>query len=684
MTINIFGREIVFEIKEKSRKESSIILSNKKFINRFIWSVLVFFAFGIIIEFSKLGANYTVGSVAPSDIIAYKDVIYTVDILDKGIKEKIMKNTTPEYDKISSVPEEAVVAINNFFRDIKTVDLSNDQSISNFIRDNRYNLTVKDFKEIVERESVGYVVNLITIIKEIYEVGIVKTEDFDHIIDKNNIKIDDLDKKFLKNFIKPNLKINDKKTMEKIEDNLDSLKDKEIKIYKGDIIVKKGDVIDIDDYEKLEKLNLVRGQDKVRKVAGLIITFVLVSALFYYLTKKYSKKVIESKAFYPSLLIIIMVNILYVLFFNNEFYIYLLPFATIPIILTILGDKVFALTYTFFNMILLSRDETWFLVIVAVTLVAIYRADKLTNRSDIVKLGVFTGMFQGIMSLSYGLINQLAFPILIIMIIFSVFSGILTGMIALGILPYLENSFDILTDIKLLELSDFSHTLLKQLLVTAPGTFHHSIMVGALAEAGAEAIGANATFARVASYYHDIGKMKRPLFFVENQKGGKNPHNTIKPSLSALIITSHTRDGYIIGKQNKLPKEILDIILEHHGTTLVQFFYYKALEKGEEVLESDFRYSGPKPKTKESSIIFLADTIEAAVRASEDKSREGIENLIRYLIRYKIDDNQLSNSNLTLGEIEKVIRAFLNVLQGAYHERIKYPKLDENSEKRVK
>ena len=226
--------------------------------------------------------------------------------------------------------------------------------------------------------------------------------------------------------------------------------------------------------------------------------------------------------------------------------------------------------------------------------------------------------------------------------------------------------------------------MLKQLLVTAPGTFHHSIMVGALAEAGAEAIGANATFTRVASYYHDIGKMKRPMFFVENQRGGKNPHNTIRPSLSALIITSHTKDGYIIGKQNKLPKEILDIILEHHGTTLVQFFYYKALENGEEVLESDFRYSGPKPRTKESSIILLADTIEAAVRASEDKSREGIENLIRYLIRYKIDDNQLNNSDLTLGEIEKVIQAFLNVLQGAYHERIKYPKLDEKSERREK
>ena len=208
-------------------------------------------------------------------------------------------------------------------------------------------------------------------------------------------------------------------------------------------------------------------------------------------------------------------------------------------------------------------------------------------------------------------------------------------------------------------------------------------MVGALAESGAEAINANATFARIASYYHDIGKMKRPEFFVENQKGGENPHNKTKPSLSALILTSHTKDGYIMGKQNKLPKEILDVILEHHGTTLVQFFYYKALENGEKVVESNFRYSGPKPKTKESGIILMADTVEAAVRTLEDKSREGIENFIRYLIRTKIDDNQLSDSALTLGEIEKVIQAFVNTLQGVYHERIKYPKLDERRKKKI-
>ena len=161
MTINIFGREIVFEVKEKNQKEEQKKTSGKKFINRFIWSMIVFFCFGTAIELSKIKANYIVGTVAPTDIIAYKDVVYNVDIMDKGVKDKIMKNTTPEYDKIPSVPEESVVGINNFFRDIKNIDLSNEQSISNFIKENKYNLTVKDIKAITERESVGNVVQLI-------------------------------------------------------------------------------------------------------------------------------------------------------------------------------------------------------------------------------------------------------------------------------------------------------------------------------------------------------------------------------------------------------------------------------------------------------------------------------------------------------------------------------------------
>ena len=690
MNFNILGREFLFEVKDNRNRDTrnnvkNTIRKNKgKFIYRFLLLSIIFFIFGVFVEAIRLKPNYTVGSIAESDIIAYKNVTYSVDLLDDNIQDKIFRNTTPEYDKIPEVNKETRIAINEFFRDLRETKFYNDDDIKKFIQSRKYNLTVEDVKKILIRiEDPSYLVNISDIVSEIYDEGIIRTEDFPRIIREKEIRADNLDLKFLKNFIKPNLKLNEQETEKKIADNIASLKDREVNIYKGDTIVKKGDIIDNDAYLKLEKLGMVRGGVKVIKITGLVITFIILIALLYTILKRNCKELMESNVFYPMLITIIFLDILYIIFLKNNYFTYILPFAMLPLIGTILGGRLFSFVLTFTNILVLSREESWLLVMIAVALVAIYKADNLTSRSDIIKISLFLGIFQAVVSVSYGLVNQLNLVLLMTIIIFSVFGGLITGVISLGVLPYFENTFDILTNMRLLELSDFSHTLLKQLLVKAPGTFHHSIMVGALAESGAEAINANATFARIASYYHDIGKMKRPEFFVENQKGGENPHNKTKPSLSALILTSHTKDGYIMGKQNKLPKEILDVILEHHGTTLVQFFYYKALENGEKVVESNFRYSGPKPKTKESGIILMADTVEAAVRTLEDKSREGIENFIRYLIRTKIDDNQLSDSALTLGEIEKVIQAFVNTLQGVYHERIKYPKLDERRKKKI-
>jgi len=683
MRVNIRGREFVFEVKEKKSKSNGTQYSGKnRFMFRFIVLMITFMIFGIIIEMSRLNVNYVVGSIAKSDIVAYKNVSYFVDILDDSIEEKITKTTQPEFDKIKDVNKQTVISLNKFLRDIRNMKPFDDATISRYIKENEYTFTIDDIKEIARRtENVEYSINLMDIISEIYSNGIYKMENLSKIIRKKDIKADTIDMKVLQNFIKPNLVINEAATKKKIADNMMSLRDKEIKIYKGDIIVKKGEIIDSDTFLKLEKLNLVRNGDKFRKTVGLATTFSLLMTLIYYLLRKNARKVMESKAFYPTLITIIFVNTIYILFLNNEFFIYLLPFAMLPIISTILGNRAYAIIMTFSNMIVLSREESWLLVTIAVSLVAVYKAANLVSRSDIVKLSFFLGIFQALLSFSYGLVNQSSFGLMMLMIVFSVFSGILTGMLSLAVLPYFEDYFEILTTMKLLELSDFSHTLLKQLLMKAPGTFHHSIMVGALAEGAAESIGANATFARIASYYHDIGKMKRPEFFVENQQNGNNPHNKIKPSLSALILTSHTKDGYIMGKENKLPKEILDVILEHHGTTLTQYFYYKALESGEEVVESNFRYSGPKPRTKESGIILLADTVEAATRTLENKSKEGIENFIRYLVKSKMDDKQLSDSDLTLGEIEKVVQSFINTLQGVYHERIKYPKMDEKMKK---
>ena len=429
MVINIFGREIVLEVKEKRKQSSSNVKKRKKFLFRFGLAILVFLIFGIIIEISRLQRDYKIGSVAQSDIIAYKNVTYYMDILDDNIQDKIIKTTTPEYDEIPEVKKETIDSINSFFQDMKGIDVSNDETIKNYIKEHKYNLTVEDYKQLAVRNDVGYIVNLITTATEAYGIGVVKAEDFPKILRKKDIKIDGLDAKLLKNFIKPNLKINDDATAKKIEENLRSLQDKEVKIYKGDIIVKKGETIDSDAYTKLEKLNMIRKDDKVRKTVGLAVTFIMIAALFYFILKKYSEKEVESNAFYPSIITIIITNGLYIIFFHSEYSIYLLPFAMIPIMLTVLGNKIYALTFTFFNMMILSRDESWFLVTLAVSVVAIYKADKLTNRTNIVKLGIFLGVFQALLTLSYGLVNQLEY---IFCIFRNIYGNAVTGVTALS------------------------------------------------------------------------------------------------------------------------------------------------------------------------------------------------------------------------------------------------------------
>lgn len=215
--------------------------------------------------------------------------------------------------------------------------------------------------------------------------------------------------------------------------------------------------------------------------------------------------------------------------------------------------------------------------------------------------------------------------------------------------------------------------MLKKISVEAPGTFQHSVMVATLSENAATSIGANAVFCRVASYYHDLGKTKRPKFYIENQQNGENPHNKISPFMSTLIITSHTKDGAEMAKEYQIPKEIRDIMYEHQGTTFLAYFYNAAKKIDPNVEKEEFRYSGPKPKTKESAIIMLADSIEAAIRSLDEKSPMAMENMIRKIINGKIEDNQLSEADLTFKEIEIIIKTFVKTLVSIHHVRIKYP-----------
>ncbi len=253
-------------------------------------------------------------------------------------------------------------------------------------------------------------------------------------------------------------------------------------------------------------------------------------------------------------------------------------------------------------------------------------------------------------------------------------SALIASLLCIGFDPILEALFHLATPSKLLELCNPNQPLLRRLLLEAPGTYHHSIIVANLAEAAAEAIRANPLLARAGAYFHDIGKLKRPLYFKENQMG-ENPHNHTNPYVSAAIVTAHTRDGQMMAQQYHLPVEIQGIIAEHHGDTPVMFFYHKALQQadGQPVDINDFRYDGKRPQTREGAIVMLADTVEAAVRSMPDPTPKAIEEFIERLVRGKLEDGQLSDAPITLRDIDKICAAFATVLNGVFHERIEYP-----------
>ena len=675
MKINFFGNILEINIKNRSNKDYNFIryLFKDRYFSHILMYVLMVGFFFTLISLKSNTETYVLGSIAKNDVIAYKDLTYTKNILDDELKQKIEKNTTPEYDRLEDVSKVELDKLEQFFQNLNSLDLNDKETVSDFIKLYSLKLSVKDVLNLGINKSVKYYLYLYNILDEVYQVGIYRESDFEKILANKEIVLTEQENKLLKNFIKPNLQINRAKTLQKIEKNMEMMRNSVVKIHKGDLILKEGSVITDSIYNDLDHLGYINAKDSIIRILGGLLTFIIASFIFISLSISKFKENFDSKEFYPMFITTIIINFGYYLFMDKLNINYLAPLLLLPTVSSILyKEYMFVFSLVSYNYFFIIEDLKWMSVILLLSILAIYINSKVTSRNEIVRNSIYLGLIQSIFTFAVGISLNYELLQIIPNVIYSVLSGVLTGVFSLGLLPYFENSFNILTNMKLLELSNFSNKLLKELLLIAPGTFHHSIMVGALSEAGAEAIGANAILCRVASYYHDIGKMKRPKYFVENQQGITNPHNNLKPQISALIITSHRKDGYILGKQYGLPKEILDIILEHHGTTLVQYFYYKALESGADILEKDFRYAGPRPRSKESGVIMLADTIEAAVRATSDKRMESIEKLVRYLIKSKVEDGQLNDCGMTFEEIEKVTQSFLNILKGIYHERIKY------------
>jgi putative nucleotidyltransferase with HDIG domain len=300
---------------------------------------------------------------------------------------------------------------------------------------------------------------------------------------------------------------------------------------------------------------------------------------------------------------------------------------------------------------------------------------ELQSRAQLVRTGLVLSAANVVLAVAVGTLAQFPPGEILHQSLVGAVAGIACAMLTLGGAMFLERPFRLTTDLRLLELSNPNEPLLRRLLVEAPGTYHASIIIANLAETAADAIGADSLLVRVGCYYHDIGKLRRPYLFVENQFGAENPHDRMSPSLSVLAIQAHVKDGLEMGRQMRLPQPVLDIIGQHHGTTLVSFFYRQALlsHKDDPPDETSYRYPGPKPQTRAAAIVMLADGVEAGVRALPHPTPNAVEERVRQIITDRLEDGQLSECDLTLRDLETIEATFTRIMAGILHKRIEYP-----------
>jgi cyclic-di-AMP phosphodiesterase PgpH len=435
-----------------------------------------------------------------------------------------------------------------------------------------------------------------------------------------------------------------------------------------------------------------------RRVAGALLVAALMNAIFGMYLISFRRAVLRrrSRLALVCLLALIVIGCAALAASPNaDWPPYLVPITGASIILAVVFDRRISLELSWMlliytGVILVSRQSLGgrevirtLGVLVAGMLTAVLTTGRIRTRSRIIQIGALIGVVHFMAISGFFLLWPDSRPgdgsVLLTHLLAGLGQGVLVGFVVSGSLPLLEYLFGISTDISLLELSNIAQqTVLRRLLIAAPGTYNHSFIVGMLAEEAAEAIGANPLLARVGGYYHDIGKMMKPEYYGENEVIPGTHHKPLSPTMSTLIIKSHVKDGVELARHHDLPRPILEIIEQHHGTTLVEFFYDKAVRRARErerVEESAFRYEGPKPQSREAGIVMLADSVEAATRSLSEPNPARIENTIRRISEKKLADGQLDECGLSLKEVRRIEDSFIRVLAGIFHKRPRYPEI---------
>ena len=472
----------------------------------------------------------------------------------------------------------------------------------------------------------------------------------------------------------------------------------DITIKKGEIIVREGERINEEHRKKLSAVRALAKQERftVKEFLSFFaLLFVLITIIIEYAEKNIKKFTLSVKdLLFGAAFTVFSVLLVKTCSLVFEYYVpshidqlfYIIPVFLFGIVFRIVLFSEAAIIFSaIFSIVLgfaFDNSLAIFLYAFVGNILASYFSGKCENRNVILKAGLLTSLVMVFLTIIFDIFLRHTLGNILIRLCFLLLNGVASSFIALGILPIIESIFDYTTDIKLLELANLENALLEDMMLNAPGTYHHSILVGNLAKAAAESIGAHPLLTRVAAYYHDIGKLKMPHYYIENRIGTEDAHEDLTPNMSALIILSHVKEGMELAQEHKLGTKLTEIIKQHHGTSLVSYFYSKAKEQEDPDLhiieEKDFRYVGPKPQTKEAGIIMLADAVEAASRTLEDPTPKRIESHVQNVIESIFLDGQLDECELTLKDLHAIQKSFITIFIGIFHQRIEYPERTTN------
>lgn len=700
--------------------------NKKRFVHDWIHSpasicaLLIFAAFVIILGIylcvcTPKKYDLRVGSISHVTIDATKDVEDIVATREK--RNAAAETVQPSYIFQQGVKEEVLSDLADVFRELSTIQQYG--MTLRPIEDGR-NLPARPFSE----SEIDYAYSLVNKIElkrtQITTLLRVDKESFDDMVNNVTIAVENslnalisegleqdsidtikqivgykLDVSLMQNIvpvvletcIKPNMVIDQEATEEARQKAMEAVEP--VAYMQGQNIIREGDIITPGQIEMLHSLGLLNDNNYDYSVyIGALIHTALSMVILLMMLMLLMKDALKDIRKLSVILIILIICFGFASLTTLLPSLYIIPIALGTILGTVLigyraGIILSVPLALLFGGITISNGSTTFadvaLIMISTLISSVATIWFLKGRPQRVRVlvsGFISAVFVLFMIIAFKLLTSLENLDLLDTCIWALAGSLLSGVLAVALQPVFESVFHLATPSRLLEITNPNHPLMKRLMLEATGTYHHSIIVANLAEAAADKIGANALLARAGAYYHDVGKLKRPGYFSENQRGS-NPHERTDPYVSAAILTSHPKDGALIAQKEHIPPEVCDIIVQHHGVTPVMFFYHKALQMadGKHVDINDFRYSGPKPQTKEASIVMLADSIEAAVRSMKDPTPKSIDQFIERLIRGKLEDGQLSDCQLSLRDIDQICEAFSDILKGVYHERVEYPKV---------